>query len=223
LLRIFGILFGVKMKKPLIVVNLKTYKFGHDVLRLCRRIESVSKGIIVGAQVSDIFMISSLTKLKVYSQHVDDIEPGRNTGFVSVEAVRAAGARGVFLNHSEHPLEWEVLKNSIKACRDMKLKTIVFAKDLRVAKRLERLKVDYVCIEPPELVSGKISVSEAKPELIKHIGKNLKCKFLVGAGIHSREDVEVAMKYGASGVALSSAVTKGKRPKKVLKGLLNKK
>jgi len=82
------------------------------------------------------------------------------------------------------------------------------------------LNVDYVCIEPAELVGGNVSVSSARPELIKEIGDKLKCKFLVGAGVHSKEDVEVAMKYGASGVALSSAVTTAVFPGRVLKRLI---
>jgi triosephosphate isomerase (TIM) len=91
---------------------------------------------------------------------------------------------------------------------------------LEEAEKIEKLEVDFVVIEPAELVGGKISVSSAKPELIESIGKNLKGKFLVGAGVHNAEDVRVAMKYGAVGVALSSAITTAKNPKKVLRELL---
>jgi len=45
-------------------------------------------------------------------------------------------------------------------------------------------------------------------------------KFLVGAGIHNKEDVKTAMKSGASGFAISSAICKAKNPKKKLKELL---
>lgn len=207
--------------KPLIVVNLKTYQQGKEVLKLCKKIEKVDKNIVVGVQASDILEITKRTKLKVYSQHVDYAEPGRNTGFILPEAVKADGAKGVFLNHSEHPLSWSVLKKSILRCQKIKLKTMVFAKDLKEGKKLEKLKVDYVIIEPPELVAGKVSISEARPELIEKIGKKLKCKFLVGAGVHSEKDVEVAMKFGAVGAALSSAVTTAKNPGKVLKKLLS--
>jgi len=208
------------MMKPLIVVNLKTYKQGKEVLKLCKKIEKVSKEIIVGVQVIDILEVAKGMKLKVYSQHVDFVEPGRNTGFIPAEAVKADGATGVFLNHSEHPMSFGVIKKSVLRCKKVGLKSMVFAKDLREAKKLEKLKVDYVVIEPPELVAGKVSVSEARPDLIERIGKGLKCKFLVGAGIHSRRDVEVAMKFGAVGVALSSAVTTARDPGKVLKGLM---
>jgi len=208
------------MKKPLIVVNLKTYQQGKEVLKLCKKIEKVDKDVIVGVQVGDIFEVVKNTKLKVYSQHVDPIEPGRNTGFVAAEGLKGDGAVGVMLNHSEHPLSFGVIKKSVLKCKKLKLKTMVFAKDLKAAKKFEKLGVDYVIIEPPELVAGKVSVSEARPELIEKIGKSLKRKFLVGAGIHSKKDIEVAVKFGAAGVALSSAVTTAKSPGRVLRGLL---
>lgn len=208
--------------KSLIVINLKTYQFGKDALKLAKVIEKVNKKIIVCAQASDIYRISKKTKLKVYAQHVDFGTPGRNTGFILPEAVKANGAIGVCLNHSEHPLEFKQIKLATIRCKELKLKVMLFAKDVAEAKKLERLNPEYVIIEPPELVSGKISVAEAKPDLIKKIRKSLKGKFLVGAGIHSRKDVLISSKLGASGVALASAVTTSKKPSKVLKELLGK-
>jgi triosephosphate isomerase len=210
------------MKKPLIVVNLKTYQQGREVLKLCKKIKKVSRDIIVGVSPLDVYRISKETGLKCYCQHVDPFEEGRNTGFVLPEGVKENGGVGVFLNHSEHPLTFDVLEKTVLRCKKIGLKTMVFAKGLIEARLIERLGVTYVIIEPPELVAGKISVSSARPELIREIGEKLKCKFLVGAGIHSKEDVEVAMKYGAAGVALSSAVTTSKNPEKVLRGLIFK-
>ena len=59
------------------------------------------------------------------------------------------------------------------------------------------------------------------PDIIEKIAKELKTKFIVGAGIHTRDDVKVAMKLGASGIAISSAITKAKNPGKVLKELIS--
>ena len=84
---------------------------------------------------------------------------------------------------------------------------MVFVSNLKQAKKIEELKPDYLIFEPPELVAGKKSVSKTKPELIKKISKNLKMKFLVGAGIHSREDVKKALELGAYGIAVSSALS----------------
>jgi len=208
------------MKNQLIVINLKTYKQGSDVVRLAKIAQDVDKNIILGVQPSDIFEIAKKTRLKVYSQHVDYFEPGRYTGYVLPEAVKKAGAVGSFLNHSEHKLKFEVLKKTIIRCKKISLKTMVFAGSLKEAKKIEKLKPDYLIYEPPELVAGKISVSEAKPALIKKISKNLKMKFLVGAGIKSSGDLKIASEMGASGIAFSSVFTKTKNPSKILRSLI---
>ncbi|MDA3836712.1 MAG: triose-phosphate isomerase [Nanoarchaeota archaeon] len=206
--------------KSLIVINLKTYQFGTEALKLAKIIEKVDKNIIVCAQASDLYRISKETRLKVYAQHVETESPGRNTGFILPEAAKANGAIGVCLNHSEHPLDFATIKATVLRCKELKLKVMLFAKNVVEAKKLEKLNPEYVIIEPPELVSGKISVAEAKPELIKKIRVALKGKFLVGAGIHSNKDVLISSKLGASGVALASAVTTAKNPRKVLEELL---
>lgn len=206
--------------KPIVIINFKTYKQGKKVIELAKKIEKVNNKILIG--VSQIYLaeISKKTKLNVYSEHVDYQKIGRNTGFIMPEAIKKNGAKGSFLNHSEHKLKFEVIKKTLVRLKKLKLKSVVFASNLREAKKIEKLKPDYLIIEPPELVGGKISVTNAKPELIKNISKNIKSKFLVGAGIKTREDVKIAMKLGASGIAVSSVITKSSNPEKILKNLL---
>src|SRR3989344_1048720 len=209
------------MKKPIIIINFKTYLQGDKAVKLAKIIKNFDKKIIIGVQPTDIYRISKETKLKVYSEHADPFQKGRNTGFIIPEAVKENGAIGVFLNHSEHRTNFNTLEDTIKICKKIKLKTVVFAKDLNEARKIEKLKPSYLVIEPPELVGGKISVSSAKPELIKRISNNLKMDFLVGAGIKNKKDVEVAMKLGASGVALSSAIANSVDPLKTLKEIFS--
>lgn len=209
--------------KPIIVINLKTYQQGEKSVKIAKEIERVDKNVILGVQASDIYEIAKKTKLKVYAQHVDPFEPGRNTGYILPEAVKKDKAVGTFLNHSEHKLKMDVIKKTIAHCKKIKLKTMVFVKDIKQAKEIEKLNPDFLIYEPPELVAGNISVSSAKPEIIKNLSKKLKktTRFLVGAGIKTREDVTKSMKLGAAGIAVSSAITQAKEPKKKLKELLS--
>lgn len=207
--------------KPIIVINFKTYKQGRQAINLAKKIEKVDKNIIIGVQASDIYEIKRKTNLIIYSQHVDYQKEGRATGFIMPEAIKEDGAIGSFLNHSEHKLSFSILKKTIARCKSLGLKTIVFASSIKEAKKIEKLNPDYLVYEPPELVAGKISVSEAKPGIIKKISKKLKMKFLVGAGIHAKKDIETAIKLGASGIAVSSAVVLAKNPEKKLRELLN--
>ena len=102
--------------KPIIVINLKTYKSGKDAVKLAKAISKAGSNIILGAQPTDITLISKAVKNPIYAQHVDFQEPGRNTGFILPEAVKAAGAKGVFLNHSEHRLSMNVIKKTVAFC-----------------------------------------------------------------------------------------------------------
>lgn len=201
------------------LVNFKTYRQGKNVLKLAKAISRVDKNTIIAVQAPDIEELSK-TKLPVYAQHVDWQKPGRHTGMVLPEAVKENGAIGTLLNHSEHKLSFSDLKKTIKRCGQIGLKTAVFASSIKEAKRIDKLKPTFLIIEPPELIAGKISVSQSKPELIKNVLKQVKAKLLVGAGIHSNEDVKIALRLGASGIAVSSAITKAKKPEKKLKELI---
>ena len=206
--------------KPIVIINLKTYRQGAAMVKLVKQISKVDKKIIVGVQATDILEAVKISKNPVYVQHVDYQEPGRNTGYILPEAVKADGAKGVFLNHSEHRLRLDVIRKTVKRCKALKLKVAIFAKNLKQAKGIKKLKPDYLIIEPPELVGGKVSVSKAKPKLIEEIGKKLKYDFVVGAGIKTNEDLKIAMKLGAKGIAISSAITKAKDPAKKLRELI---
>ncbi|MEK6945357.1 MAG: triose-phosphate isomerase [Nanoarchaeota archaeon] len=206
--------------KPVVIINFKTYKSGADAVNLAKEIRKIDKKIIIGVQTSDLFAIKKSVDITVYSESIDPYRPGRNTGYVTPEAVKKVGASGTFLNHSEHKLSFETLKKDVKRCREAGIKAAVFASSLKAAIKIKRLKPDYIIIEPPELVAGKVSVSQARPGLIKDIAKKLKYKFLVGAGIHTNEDVKLAMKLGASGIAVSSAITTAKNPEKKLRELI---
>jgi triosephosphate isomerase len=202
-----------------IIINLKTYQQGKDVVKLAKEIEEFNNKIIIGVQASDIYEINKNTNLRIYSQHVDPVKPGRHTGFILPEAVKKDGAEGSFINHSEHKLNLKTIKKTIKRCKEIKLETAVFVPNLKKAKEIEKLKPKYIIYEPPELVSGKISVSKSKPEIIKRIVDNISLPIIVGAGIKKREDIEKAKELGAEGIAVSSAITKSKNPKKALKRL----
>ncbi len=212
--------------KPLFVINLKTYQQGKKAVELAKRIDKTSKKqkkvkIILGVQASDIYEISKATKLEIYAQHVDYVKPGRHTGFILPEAVKSDGAKGTFLNHSEHKINLRTIKKSIERCKEVKLKTLVFASSLKEAKKISKWNPDYIAYEPPELVAGNVSVSKAKPEIIKKLAKRINTNLLIGAGIKTKNDFETSLKLGAKGIAISSAITKARNPEKRLKEFLD--
>ena len=213
--------------KPLMFINFKTYKEGTgkkalELAKICEKIAKKNKfEIILAVQAADIYRISKNTKLKVIAQHIDDIKQGQFTGYILAEDIKEDGAYGTLLNHSEHPLNYKTLKNCIKIAKETKLKTFVFAKNIKEIKKFSLLKPDYIVIEPPELVGGDISVSKAKPKLIRKSVLATKLPVLCGAGIKTKEDVVKALELGVIGIGLSSGILKAKNPGKVLREITN--
>ena len=99
--------------------------------------------------------------------------------------------------------------------------SVVCTKTLAETKKVLRYKPDYVAIEPPELIGGTTSISEAKPKLIEETSKASKIiNILCGAGIHREEDVRIAKELGADGVLVASGVIKAKNVQREIMNLL---
>ncbi len=156
--------------------------------------------------------------LKIWTQHVDSISFGPNTGQILPEAVAAARAEGTLLNHSENKLPLEVIKETIGRCQKLKLKVLVCSDSFDEAKEIVEVEPDLIAYEPPEFIgSRKTSVATAKPGVIKRfIEKIRNIAVLAGAGVHSQEDVRIAVKLGVVGVLVATDVVLAKDPKKEL-------
>jgi len=213
-------------------VNFKTYKesTGDNAIKLaeiCNKTAKETKtSIAIAVQSTDIYKISKIVSIPVLSQHIDAIDFGKNTGFLLPESIKQAGAEATLLNHSEHRLDFELLKIFIERAKQAGLKTIVCAKDVEDAKKIAGLSPDFIAVEPPELIGGKISVSEAKPEVISDSVKaiksiNKKIKVLCGAGIHNKDDVKKAVKLGADGILVASGIVKAGNQEAALKDLVD--
>lgn len=213
----------------MIIVNFKTYHQvgGPRAQNLARIIREVivetGKEIIAVPQITDLQLVHQVMITGTWAQHADFHEPGQSTGFVTLEAIQESGATGVLLNHSEHKLPEDVLKNTINRAKSLGLTTLVFAADLQEARAYVAYRPNLIGYEPPELIaSSTTSVARAKPEIISTVVDMVSpIPVIVGAGVKDRHDVAVSFKLGASGVAVSSSVTLSEDPKKVLLDLAN--
>lgn len=215
----------------MIFVNFKTYPAGTGIeaLKLVKVLEEVGHEnqlkIIPVLQSTDIKEASIATTLEIWSQHVDPVEPGAHTGFILPEAVLEDGAMGTFLNHSEHKFrEFEDLKKANERAQSVGLKTLIFTDGIEELKKVVNLKPNFVSYEPPELVgSATTSVSSAHPEVISEaatISHGFGIPLIVGAGIHSMEDVRKSLELGAVGIAVASDIVKAEDPKKEITDLV---
>lgn len=210
------------VRKPIIIVNAKTYPetTGKNIFKIAKACEETAKkGHTVGlaTQAFDLKEALHITKkTNIYSQHLDNGEPGRNTGYMLAKNVASIGIKHTILNHSEHKISFTELKKTVAECKKLKMTIILCADTPREAKKLVALKPDYIAVEPPGLIGGDVSVS-TKPRIIKNSLEAVgKIPLLVGAGIKTGEDVRVALEIGARGVLVASGVVLAKNPKKVL-------
>lgn len=219
------------MKLPALIVNFKSYRkgIGKKAFELSKVCEKVSKStgvnIAVVPQFTDLRMISKDIDVEVFSQHIDPVNYGSNTGHVLPEAVKKSGASGTLLNHSERRIDQVDIEKGIKRAKELDMETLVCVQNVEEAEKVSNLKPDYIAYEPPELIGGDISVSQSKPDILRRAVKKIKSidksiEVLTGAGIKTSQDVKKALELGTKGVLVASGIIKADKPKKALKELV---
>lgn len=220
------------LRTPVVVVNFKTYleSSGREALALAKLCEEVAKetgaSFIVAPPLPDLAMVASSVDIPVYAQHVDEVRPGNTTGHVTMENVRASGARGTLLNHSEKRIKVAEIHDLIGLARSLHLATIVCTNNPGVSVACAAMGPDAVAVEPPELIGGDISVTTASPGIVSDTVRSIRSvkpevAVLCGAGVKNGLDVAKAVELGANGVLLASGVVKAKDRRAVLLDLVS--
>ncbi|MDD9953006.1 MAG: triose-phosphate isomerase [Candidatus Woesearchaeota archaeon] len=214
--------------KPVIIINFKTYPAatGKQAVKLAALCEQMGRDfdvdVRVAVQATDIYHVAEAVSIPVYAQHVDPVEAGKTTGWTTVGAIKAAGASGSLVNHAEHQLDTAHIKVAVAQLRKAKLDACVCAESIERLHELNDVKPTFLCVEPPELIGGDVSVSVANPEIIKHAVHAAQYPLLVGAGVKKHKDVDIALELGAQGVLLASGIVCAKHWEKAFKKLLHK-
>jgi triosephosphate isomerase (TIM) len=219
-----------RIRTPLILVNFKTYieatgKRGVELAKIADRVSRDSGvTIAIAPQFSDLKTVTEAVEIPVFSQHIDPIKPGPYTGHILAEAVKAAGASGTILNHSEKRVKISEIEEILSFARFSDLGTLVCTDTPGVSAAVASLSPDMIAIEPPDLIGTGVSVSKARPELITNAVKRIRTindslDILCGAGVSTAEDVGKALELGTRGVLVSSSVVKGTNPGQLLENM----
>lgn len=204
----------------MIVINLKNYKFGSSALKLAKKIQKYLPNAIICPPATEISTIAKKTRLKIYAQHVSPYKKGRATGFDLPQAIKIAGASGTLLNHSEHRISIKEIKEAMKICNLLSLKSIICTSNLLEAKKIISLHPHAIAFEDPKLVGSGKSITKYKSKSVAKFALVLsKTKIipLCGAGISTAEDIKQASVLGCKGVLISSAIANSKNPSSLLK------
>ena len=213
--------------EPFLLINFKTYleSTGKRAVDLSKKIEAVgeSTGVKVGVapQFCDIEQVASNVAIPVFAQHIDSITPGASTGHVLAESVKAAGADGTLINHSERPLQLFSIDKAVELAKQAGLTSVVCAGTARLAAAVALSEPDIVAIEPPELIGTGRAVSKENPEIVTESVKRIRrvnssVAILCGAGISTGDDVYAALKLGTNGILVASGVVKAPKPEEVI-------
>jgi len=218
------------LKTPVIVLNVKTYTeaTGENALAIATLMDNISQetgaSMAIAVQATDISLCTRKANIPVFAEHIDPIKPGSCTGWTLPEAIKAAGAVGTLINHSEHRLILADIDVCITRAKELNLDHIICSNNVATSKAIATFSPNFVAVEPPELIGGDISVTTADPGIVsstvnavKNINKNV--KILCGAGVKDGKDVAKAIELGADGVLLASGVVKAKDKKSVIRDL----
>ncbi len=219
------------LRTPAVIINCKVYTEveGASALRLAKACAKVADesgvSIAVCPPMVELGRVAADAGLPVFSQNVDPRKPGSGTGFTTPSLVKATGAVGTLINHSEHKQPAADVGTCISMCKDLGLITCVCADTTKVAAELAAFSPDFIAVEPPELIGGDISVTTANPGIVSGtvdaVSKvDPKVAVLCGAGVKTGDDVKTAIDLGAKGVLLASGVVKAKDPEAVVRDLI---
>jgi triosephosphate isomerase len=220
---------GLKLTPPFFEIGPKAYLYGKEVLRLAKFADEVSikynVQIIFTPQYVDIPLLAQGTKnLLIFAQHMDSIKIGRGVGTVLPEAIKAAGAVGVLLNHAEKPLSLEILERTIQRADEVGLASMVCAGTEAEVGMVARLNPNILLAESPDLIGvGQRGADDQ--EAIQKIntlvrGINPEILVLHGAGINSGQDVYEIIALGAQATGSTSGIIKAEDPFAMLEEMI---
>jgi triosephosphate isomerase len=206
----------------MLILNFKTYReaTGKNAVLLAKNAASVRDktgvSIVLCPQLVDIPLIRKEVDLDIWVQHIDPIDPGKNTGFISPYALVTAGVKGTLINHSEHPLSLEEIEKRVKIAKKYGLASLVLVSTGKEAQAVNLMEPDYIGYEKKELIGGPVSITDADPGGIEAVLDLINLPLIIGSGVNEPEDINNALKLGAKGVILASAVVLAQNPEEKL-------
>lgn len=204
-----------KITPPFFEIGPKNYLYGKQIVELAKIADEASEKyqvqVIFTTPYVNIEEVARVTKnIFVFAPHMDAIPVGRGLACVLPEAVKAAGADGVMLNHAERPLDLGTLCSTVKRAKELDLKTIVCADSMTEVRAVAQIGPDVIIAEPTELIGtgkrGDISYVSSSVEVVRNINKDI--QVLVGAGISCGQDVYDVIRAGADATGSSSGIVK---------------
>jgi triosephosphate isomerase len=217
------------IKIPFFEFGPKAYLWGEEALDLAEYADSLVKEfdveIIFTPQYTDIPAIARRCKnLHVFAQHMDSIQAGRGQGSVLAEALKAAGARGVQLNHTEKPLSLGGLESAICRAKETGLLSMVCTDNLPQALAAAHFSPDILVVENPALIGGgtrRAEDDQAIPIVAAEIRRICPgVKIIQASGIKGPDDIYRVIRAGSDAAGSSSGIAMAQDKRKMFRDMV---
>lgn len=207
------------IRVPFFEIGVKNYIYGDDVLRLAVAADKAAArydiDVLFIAPYADIRRLAEQTEhLIIFAPYMDTLRPGRGMADVLPESIRAAGARGVVINHCERPMTLPAIRLTMERARELELITFVCADTLAETNAAAEFHPDILNPEPTELIgTGQISGSDYVRKTVEAV-RRISPHTLVeqAAGIRSGQQVYEAICAGADGAGAASGIATASSP-----------
>lgn len=218
---------GLIIKPPFFEIGPKAFMYGDRMLKLAKAADRAAAKydvrIILTPQPTDIYLLAKETEhLLIFAQHMDPVKVGRGNGSILAEALKAAGAHGVILNHAEKPMTLADLSKAIQRADEVGLVTMVCADSIKEAEAIAQLSPNIIVPEPTELIGTGVTSDEeyviATTSAIKKINPDI--EVLQAAGITNGHDVYKTIKAGADATGTTSGIMKAEDPEAMMEEMI---
>lgn len=212
-----------EIRTPFFETSVKNYIYGDAVLEYARAADAASRehdvDVLFVAPYTEIRRVRENTeRLIVLAPYMDALRPGRGIADVLPEALKAAGAQGVVLNHSERPMTLNAVRKTIERANELELLTFVCADTIAEAQALAQLHPDILNPEPTELIgSGSVTDMSYVRDVIRAV-KAIDSAILVeqAAGITTAQQVYDFIMAGSEAAGSASGILNSANPHALL-------
>lgn len=208
------------IRTPYFEIGTKNYVYGDTLLEYAkaadRAAEKYDVDVLFITPAVEIRRVVENTKhLIVLAPYMDTLRPGRGMADILPEALKAAGAQGVVINHCEKPMSLPQMKKTIDRARELDFLVFACADTLEEAKAIAQLHPDIINPEPSQIIGGGNGVSpmdyvKDSIRVIKEIYPDILVE--QAAGITNGQQVYDFIMAGSEAAGAASGIMNAKDP-----------
>ena len=210
-----------QIRTPYFEIGTKNYIYGDTVLEYALAADAAAEKydidvLFITPAVEIRRVVEQTKRLVVLAPYMDTLRPGRGMADILPEALKAAGAAGVVVNHCEKPMSLPAIKETIQRAHELDMLVFACADTIAEAKAVAQLHPDILNPEPSELIGGAgsgVSSMDFVRESIQAI-KSIYPDILVeqAAGITNGQQVYDFIMAGSEAAGAASGIVNAKDP-----------